>query len=103
MFLGAQAPTGIKAFTNDAWLVTPTLAAGKGWGDFDIQATVGVPLPTNHESTIGDAVISNVALQYHFCEYFWPEFEINDTYWSGGLWGRQEPGLHYSRHHIRAV
>ena len=36
-FLGVQAPTGIKAFTNHAWLVTPTLAAGKGWGDFDVQ------------------------------------------------------------------
>jgi hypothetical protein len=85
VFLGAQAPTGVKAFTNDSWLITPTLAAGKGWGDFDIQATVGVALPTDHQNIIGDAVISNVTFQYHFGEYFWPEFEINDTYWSGGL------------------
>ncbi|HVJ55649.1 MAG TPA: transporter [Aliidongia sp.] len=84
-FLGLQAPTGAAAFTNDAWVVTPTLAAGKGWGDFDIQATVGAQLPLSHESTIGNAVVSNLAFQYHVGEHFWPELEFNDTYWSGGL------------------
>jgi hypothetical protein len=44
-FLGVQAPTGIRAFSNNAWVVTPTLAAGKGWGNFDVQATIGVPVP----------------------------------------------------------
>lgn len=83
-FLGVQAPTGVKAFTNDAWVITPTLAAGKGWGDFDIQATTGVALPTSHVSVIGDSLITNVALQYHFAQYFWPQFEFNDTYWFNG-------------------
>ncbi len=31
-FLGLQAPTGIRAFTNDTWLITPTLAARQGLG-----------------------------------------------------------------------
>ena len=31
-FLGVQAPIGVAAFTNHAWMITPTLAAGKGWG-----------------------------------------------------------------------
>jgi hypothetical protein len=84
-FLSVQAPTGIAAFTNDAWLITPTLAAGKGFGDFDVQATVGVALPQSHENTIGDAIATNVTFQYHIGELFWPELEINDTYWSGGL------------------
>ncbi|TWB46117.1 hypothetical protein [Nitrospirillum pindoramense] len=84
-FLGFQAPTGIKAFTNDAWLVTPTLAAGKGFGRVDIQGTVGVALPLAHEVTIGRAVATNVTFQYHLDDYFWPELEVNDTYWSGGL------------------
>ncbi len=83
-FLGAQAPTGIKAFTNHAWLVTPTLAAGKGWGDFDIQGTVGVAFPTSHASDIGTVIATNVAFQYHLGQVFWPEVEVNDTYWSGG-------------------
>jgi hypothetical protein len=83
-FLGFQAPTGIAAFTNDSWLITPTIAAGKGFGDFDVQGTFGVAFPTDHSNTIGDAINTNVALQYHFAQYFWPELEFNDTYWSGG-------------------
>jgi hypothetical protein len=83
-FLGVQAPIGAEAFTNHAWVITPTLALGKGWGDFDIQATIGAALPTAHSETIGTAVTSNVALQYHLGEYFWPEIEFNDTTWSGG-------------------
>ncbi len=83
-FLGLQAPIGATAFTNRAWVVTPTLAAGKGWGDFDIQATVGFPLPLSYESTIGTSMVTNVTFQYHVATYFWPELEINDTYWIDG-------------------
>jgi hypothetical protein len=84
MFLGVQAPTGSTAFTNHAWIVTPTLAAGKGWGDFDVQGTVGVAIPTSHSDTIGTSVATNISFQYHWAKFFWPEFEVNDTYWSGG-------------------
>lgn len=83
-FLGVQAPTGSAAFTNHAWMLTPTLAAGKGWGPFDVQATVGAPIPLSHESEIGASVVTNVALQAHIDQYFWPELEFNDTYWSDG-------------------
>jgi hypothetical protein len=86
-FLGVQEPLGTAAFTNHALLITPTLAMGKGWGDFDIQATVGASLPTAHANTIGTAIVSNATLQYHFGEYFWPEVELNDTTWSGGARG----------------
>ena len=97
-FLGVQAPTGQIPFTNDAWLVTPTLAAGKGWGDFDIQATVGVPIPLEHEDTIGVSIVTNVAFQYHVAKYFWPEVEVNYTHWTDGDHGGKDqvfitPGL----------
>ena len=62
--------------------MTPTLAAGKGWGDFDIQATVGVPIPLDHEDTIGVSIVTNVAFQYHIAKYFWPEIEVNYTHWT---------------------
>ncbi|HEY1941716.1 MAG TPA: hypothetical protein VGH40_06280 [Roseiarcus sp.] len=84
-FLAASAPTGVAAFTNNAWLITPTIAGGVGFGDFDVQATFGAALPTAYESTLGTAFATNVALQYHFATYFWPELEFNDTYWDGGL------------------
>ena len=97
-FLGLQAPTGDAAFTNRAWIVTPTLAGGVGWGNFDIQATFGIPVPLAHEDTIGTAIVTNLALQYHVAEYFWPEFEFNNTYWTDGPRGGKNqlfvtPGL----------
>lgn len=83
-FLGVQAPNGSAAFTNHAWMITPTLAAGKGWGNFDIQATVGVPIPLSHESAIGTSVVTNLAAQYHLGGLFWPELEANATSWTDG-------------------
>jgi len=83
-FLGVTAPSGNTNFTNHAWIVTPTLVAGKGWGDFDIQATTGVAFPFRNQSTLGTSIATNVAFQYHLYEYLWPEFEINHTYWADG-------------------
>jgi hypothetical protein len=83
-FLGVTAPSGNAAFTNKAWIVTPTIAGGMGWGDFDIQATVGVGVPDTEQSTLGTSITANVAFQYHFLEYFWPELEFNDTKWLNG-------------------
>ncbi len=104
-FLGFTAPTGTTAFTNHAWIVTPTIAAGKGWGDFDVQATVGVPIPLAHENTIGTSILTNVTLQYHVLRYLWPEFEMNYTYWADGLRGGKNqifltPGLILGRFQI---
>jgi hypothetical protein len=83
-FLGVTAPSGNTNFTNHAWIVTPTLAGGMGWGDFDIQATTGVAFPFRNQSTLGTSIATNIAFQYHLWEYFWPEFEINHTYWANG-------------------
>jgi hypothetical protein len=84
-FFGVQAPTGATAFTNDAWVITPTIAAGKGWGRLDVQGTLGVGLPLAHEREIGKSILANLALQYHVGEFLWPELEVNATQWSGGL------------------
>ena len=83
-WLQVQAPTGIAAFTNDTWALQPTVAFGKGWGRFDVQATVGGVLPIEHTSTLGNQAQTNVALQYHLGEVFWPELEANWTYYGGG-------------------
>ncbi|MFZ0496146.1 MAG: hypothetical protein WBD78_04075 [Methylocella sp.] len=83
-YLAGQAPIGIKPFTNSAYYITPTIAAGKGWGDFDIQATVGTPWPTSNYNTLGTQLATNAAFQYHLFEYLWPEIELNDTYWFNG-------------------
>ncbi|HEX2940806.1 MAG TPA: hypothetical protein VHO91_07140 [Rhodopila sp.] len=82
-----QAPAGAKPFTNNAWVWTPTLAAGKGWGDFDIQGTVGGFIPAPRAGVIGYQVQTNVALQYRIRRIFWPQLEINWTYYANGRRG----------------
>lgn len=83
-YLTVQAPVGASAFTNHAWVITPGLGFGKGWGDFDIEGSLTVALPTAHAATIGTAIATNLTAQYHLGRYFWPEVELNDTTWSGG-------------------
>jgi hypothetical protein len=86
-YLSGQAPTGAAAFTNNAYYITPTLAAGKGWGDFNIQATIGTPWPTSNYNMLGTQLVTNVAFQSHLLPYLWPEIELNDTYWINGARG----------------
>ncbi len=87
--VGATAPTGATAFATGAlphspWVFTPTLLAGKGWGDFDIQATSALNIQGSQVSVVGDSWVTNVTFQYHFAEFFWPEVEVNNTYWLNG-------------------
>src|SRR3984893_6381555 len=105
-FLGFQAPTGITAFTNrPAWIVTPTIAGGIGWGDFDIQGTIAYTLPTDERKHIGTSLVTSTTLQYHVGEYFWPEFAFNDTQWTSGERAARNqlfvsPGIMFGRFQI---
>jgi hypothetical protein len=87
VWLQVQAPTGISPLTDNAWTYLPTFAFGKGWGDFDIQATVGGVLPASHVATLGDQIQTNVAFQYHLMTILWPELEVNWTHYVGGQRG----------------
>lgn len=84
-FLGASLPTGSYSNGARSGFITPTIAAGKGWGNFDVQSTLSAGLPTSHVDTIGRAMASNTAFQYHLLEKLWPEVEINATFWHGGV------------------
>jgi hypothetical protein len=59
--ISGQTPIGAPALTNNANYITPTLCLGKGFGDFNIQATIGTPWP--HLNTLGGQLQANVALQ----------------------------------------
>jgi hypothetical protein len=83
-WLTVQAPTGIKALTSSAWSLQPTLAFGKGWDDFDIQGTITGVLPTSNTVVLGQQIQSNTAFQYHLDTVFWPELEVNWTYYPSG-------------------
>jgi len=77
-------PTGVRKLTNHAITLSPTLGFGKGFGDFVVQGTVGGLIPTAYEGKLGEQVLTNLALQYHVLTYFWPELEMNWTYYPNG-------------------
>jgi hypothetical protein len=86
-FFQVGAPTGAAAFTDNAYVAQPTIAFGKGWGDFDLQGTLGeqFALGANDvQAGFGHPVLANLAAQYHLWSVAWPEFEVNDTYFPDG-------------------
>ena len=82
-FLQGSAPTGIAALTSNSYMITPTIAAGIGFGDFDIQSTLGESFPTEH-TDVGKILSWNTSLQYHLWRVLWPEVEFNFMHFSTG-------------------
>ena len=81
--------------SNNVLSAQPTLAFGKGWGDFDIQMTISQQYPVSaiaangstasvNLANFGDPILWNTTFQYHFMQYFWPELEVNYEYWPNG-------------------
>ena len=68
------------AISNNVLVAQPTLAFGKGWGDFDIQSTLSTQIPVDSIgpapktgttlSNFGDPFLWNTAFQYHLFKYF---------------------------------
>jgi hypothetical protein len=83
-FMGFSAPTGDDGNSNRHGVFTPTIAGGKGFGNFDIQSTAGISLPDGGLQRLGMPVAWNTTLQYRVFKYFWPEFEVNYTWWPNG-------------------
>ena len=83
-FLGAGVPMGDRVFSSHHYAITPTIAVGKGWGDFDVQMTLGDSIPTGQADEIGHPISLNTAFQYHMWDVLWPEMEVNYTYWPDG-------------------
>jgi hypothetical protein len=92
-FLGWSLPTG--QFSNGALhpVITPTIAYGKGFGNFDLQGTLGVGLPTADTSSLGRVIAWNNTLQYRVFRKFWPEVELNSTFFQDGKNDGQKQSL----------
>ena len=104
------------AISNNVLTAQPTLAAGKGWGDFNIQSTASVQIPVAALSSegktpqmemksFGDPISWNTTFQYQFMQYFWPELEVNYVYWPNGEHGGLNqvlltPGIIFGRFKI---
>lgn len=87
-FFGWSLPTG--SYSNgtvtgsSSATITPTIAYGKGLGDFDVQGTFGVQIPTSDEAANGTNTVWNNALQYRVMKKIWPEVEFNTTHYHDG-------------------
>lgn len=85
-FFGLSVPSGSEDFSSKHYAFTPTIAGGKGWGNFDFQSTLGMTFPDNGiiHTGGGTPVAWNTAFQYVVAKKFWPELEVNYTYWPDG-------------------
>lgn len=83
------------AISTNVWTAQPTLAVGKGWGDFDIQSTFSMQFPVaglnaggktaaQNMSNFGNPFLWNTAFQYHLLDILWPELEVNYEFWPDG-------------------
>ena len=104
--LAATAPTGSHRYGAGDGMVTPTIAAGKGFGRFDVQSTFGASLPAGNTTKLGWQLQWNTAFQYQAPWRLWPELEVNSTlYKTGPHSGEQQvfltPGLGFGRVRLR--
>jgi hypothetical protein len=83
-FLDATFPTGQGTNGQTNSIVTPTIAYGKGIGQFDVQGTLGAALPTGNEAAIGRTYTWNNAFQFRIHRRIWPEIEVNASVFEDG-------------------
>ena len=102
-FLAGSIPYG--RFASKYGAITPTIAFGKGYRNFDVQSTLGWNIPTGGRQNTGTPVPFNTAFQYRVLRKLWPELEVNATFWPNGkLSGDKQvflsPGLVLGRFHL---
>ena len=102
-FLAGSIPYG--RFASPYASITPTVAFGKGYRNFDFQSTLGLTIPTGGRQKSGTPVAYNTAFQYRVLRKLWPEVEANVTLWPNGkLVGQKQvfisPGLVAGRFHL---
>jgi hypothetical protein len=88
-FFAATVPTGKNGNGSCCAVVTPTLAAGKGFGQLALTSTAGGSLPISNAKGLGHTITWNNAIQYHLAKtgttrFFWPELEFNASFYKGG-------------------
>jgi hypothetical protein len=83
-FMGFSVPTGDDGNSAGHTIYTPTIAFGKGFGNFDVQSTVGVAIPNGGVDRLSMPLSWNTAFQYRIFRYFWPELEFNYSWFTLG-------------------
>jgi hypothetical protein len=83
-FLGGSVPTGGIPNGLGHPVLSPTVAAAKGLGSWDIQTTFGATLPTSGTSILGRTLLFNTEVDYRIKGKIWPMIEQNSTFWVDG-------------------
>lgn len=83
-FVSSTFPSASYGNGQPRAIIMPTLAYGKGWGDFDVQGTIAAAEPAGNTSAIGRTYAWNHTFQLHALAKIWPEIEINQNWFSGG-------------------
>ena len=83
-FLAVSFPTGSYKNGSPHPVITPTIAGGKGFGDFVYQGTFGSDLPSAQTALLGRRLILNNAVQYRGWGKIWPEMEVNSNFYNDG-------------------
>jgi hypothetical protein len=104
-FLGWSLPTGSYSNGSLHAVITPTIAYGKGFGHFDAQGTFGIAFPIADTNLVGRNYLWNNTFQYRVFRKFWPEVELNSTFFQQGEHDGMKqnfvtPGLVIGRLHV---
>jgi hypothetical protein len=88
-FLAATIPTGKNGNGSCCATITPTLAVGKGFGLLALTSTAGGSFPISNTRGLGHTITWNNVAQYRlakegFARFFWPEVELNTSFFKGG-------------------
>jgi hypothetical protein len=106
--LSATIPTGSYSNGNKNATVLPAMSGGKGFGNFDVQSSLGATLPVINGSAAGRPIAWNTTAQYHLSKIIWPEIEDNATIYKGGPNdGKSQnflsPGLMFGKYKLRPL
>lgn len=82
--LAATGATGSYKNGTARTTFTPTLMGGKGFGRLDVLSTLGATMPVGSVNTIGRTIVWNTVAQYHVGKLFWPELEVNSSFYHLG-------------------
>lgn len=95
VFYQMSFPTGDYQEGALSPIITPTIAYGKGYKNFDVQGTLGYSVSTGNGAAIGNNLLWNNAVQYRVFKKIWPEIEVNVNQFHGGnnnIVGTAHPG-----------
>ena len=84
IFYQMSFPTGEYQEGALSPIITPTIAYGKGYKNFDVQGTLGYSLSTGNGAAIGNNLLWNNTFQYRVFRKIWPEIEVNFNQFHGG-------------------